>query len=91
MSRMISVSINVSKLDKEKIVKGKDGAKYVDLILFETPGGEFGDFSVKQSSTAEERANKVRLPFLGNGKWIKPKNSEDQDTSSESGSDDFSD
>ena len=31
MATLISASINLSKIDKEKIIKGKDGAQYYDI------------------------------------------------------------
>ena len=50
---------------------GKDGkpdALYVDLVLFETPDSQYGDFIVKQQVTKEEREKKVAMPILGNAK-----------------------
>jgi hypothetical protein len=74
---MITLSFDANKLDKAryKKVPGKDGkpdALYVDLVLYETPDSQYGDFIVKQQVTKEEREKKVSLPILGNGKrWDK--------------------
>jgi len=40
----------------------------MDLVLFETPDSEYGDYMVKQRG---ERGEK--MPILGNGKYFKPK------------------
>ena len=34
--KIISLSINLSKIDRSRIVEGKDGAKYVDVTLVNT-------------------------------------------------------
>ena len=61
----ISISLNVTKLDKERFFKGKKGI-YADLILFETPDSDYGDYMVKQ------RADKgQQMPILGNAKLFK--------------------
>lgn len=44
----------------------------MDLVLYETPDSEYGDYLVKQQTTKEEREKKVAMPILGNGKrWDK--------------------
>lgn len=70
---MITISIDVTLIDKKRIkeVKRRNGetAKFVDLVLIETPNGEYGDYMVKQSQSKEERASGgAQLPILGNGK-----------------------
>ena len=62
----ISINVNVDKIDKKKFVTGKKG-RYVDLVLWETPESEFGDYLVKQRGNVGDR-----LPILGNGKYFKP-------------------
>ncbi len=66
---MISVSIDVNKIDKSKIYKGEKG-NYLKLVLFETPNGEYGDFMVKQDQSKEEREAGNKMPILGNGKYL---------------------
>lgn len=71
---MITVSIDVSKLDESRLKQGNNGkGPYLEIVLFETQNDKFGnDFSVKQSLTKEEREQKVQLPFIGSGKnWSK--------------------
>jgi hypothetical protein len=69
---MITVSIDCALLDKARIkeVTRKNGtkAKFIDLVLFESPNSQFGDYIVKQGVTKEERAAKLEMPILGNGK-----------------------
>ncbi len=66
---MILVKVDVTKLDKARFFKGAKGT-YCDLVLIETPNGEYGDFMVKQSVTKEERAAKIQMPILGNAKYM---------------------
>jgi hypothetical protein len=63
----ISINVNVEKVDKERFFKGKKG-RYMDLVLFETPESEYGDYMVKQRGDKGEK-----MPILGNGKYFKPK------------------
>jgi len=58
----ISLSVNVTKLDKKRFFKGKKGT-YCDLVLFETPESEYGDYMIKQRAKKGEK-----MPILGNAK-----------------------
>jgi hypothetical protein len=40
----------------------------MDLVLFETPDSDYGDYMVKQRGDKGER-----MPILGNGKYFEPK------------------
>jgi hypothetical protein len=64
----ISLNVNIDKIDKNKFFKGKKG-RYLDLILFETPDSDYGDYLVKQRGDKDEK-----MPILGNGKYFAPKN-----------------
>ena len=66
---MITIKLDVTKLDKARFFKGAKGT-YADLILIETPNGQFGDFMLKQQVSKEEREARVQMPILGNGKWL---------------------
>lgn len=70
----IGISIDVTLLDEARFkeVARKNGkrAVFADLILVHTPGGQYGDYMVKQSVSKEERAAKVEMPILGNGKTL---------------------
>lgn len=71
---MISISIDLTQLDKArfKTITRKNGNKatFCDLILFDTPNSDYGDYMVKQQVTKEEREQKVQMPILGNGKTL---------------------
>lgn len=63
----ISINVNIDKVDKKRFFEGKKG-RYMDLVLFETPDSEYGDYMVKQRGEKGEK-----MPILGNGKYFKPK------------------
>ena len=63
----ISINVNIDKIDKKRFFEGKKG-RYLDLVLFETPDSEYGDYMVKQRGDKGEK-----MPILGNGKYFKPK------------------
>jgi hypothetical protein len=66
---MIKISINVVKIDKKRLKEGKNGAKYLDCVLIDTPNDKFGnDFMVVESVSKEERESGVRGAIIGNGK-----------------------
>jgi hypothetical protein len=66
----ISLNINVDKVDNKRFFEGKKG-RYLDLVLYETPESEYGDYMVKQRGDKGER-----MPILGNGKYFKPRDKE---------------
>ena len=74
----ISISVNVDKVDKARFFEGKKG-RYMDLVLFETPDSEYGDYMVKQRGEKGEK-----MPILGNGKLFKPKGKKDGKSDRES-------
>jgi hypothetical protein len=67
---MLTLKINVMKLQKERFFEGKNGAKYADLIVMELdePDQYGNTFIVKQSLSKEERQQGVKMPIIGNGK-----------------------
>lgn len=71
---MIGLSIDVTLLQKARFkeVIRKNGKKaiFAELVLFESPNSEYGDYIVKQQVTKEERAAKLEMPILGNGKIL---------------------
>jgi len=71
---MITLSIDVTKLDRDRFIKGKKGT-YCNLVLIETPNSEYGDFMVKQDMSKEDRESGVQMPILGNAKKREPKQS----------------
>lgn len=75
--KLITLSIDVTQLDKarfKEIIRKGNGpragmkAVFADLVLVATPGGQYGDYIVKQQVSKEERAARVEMPILGNGK-----------------------
>ena len=71
---MITISIDVTKVEKARLIEGKKGGKYLNLVLFETktPDRYGNDILVRQQVSKEERAAGKELPILGSGKdWSK--------------------
>ena len=50
------------------LFKGATGARYLDLSIWETPGGQYGDWRVTQDLGKEARAAGKKGAILGNGK-----------------------
>lgn len=70
MASLLNVSIDVTKLPKEKFVKGKNGAVYYDFtISVNDDANEWGkNVSLFDSQTKEERDAKKKKDYLGSGK-----------------------
>lgn len=70
--RIIGASIDLSKIDKSKIVEGKNGAKYYNFtILVNDEPNQFGkDVALTQEQTKEQRANKDKKEYIGSGKTV---------------------
>lgn len=66
---MISISINVELIDKQRLFDGKKGT-YLDCVLIETPNSEHNDYMVVESISKEEREAGNKGTILGNGKII---------------------
>ena len=66
---MISLKLDVSKIDKSRLFTGAKGV-YLDAVLFETPNSEYGDYMIVESVSKEERLAGVKGTILGNGKII---------------------
>ena len=66
----VSISIDVTKIEKARIFEGKKG-KYIDLTTFidldQVDQYENNGF-ISQTVTKEERASGVKAPILGNCK-----------------------
>lgn len=72
MARIISASIDVTKIDKAKLVDGKKGEKYLNLtIIVNDEQNKYGqDTSITEGQTKEEREAKAEKKYLGNGKTV---------------------
>lgn len=71
MSTLITGSIRVDKLPKEKFIKGKDGAVYYNLTISVGDETRYGNnVAFMDSQTKDERDAKVAKTYLGNGKVV---------------------
>ena len=71
MSTLITGSIRVDKLPKEKFIKGKDGAVYYNLTISVGDETRYGNnVAFTDSQTKDERDAKVQKTYLGNGKVV---------------------
>lgn len=72
MSRIIGASIDLAKLETAKIVRGKNGAKYVNIaiIVSDEPNQWGKDVSISLEQSKEEREAKAPKTFVGNGKTV---------------------
>ena len=71
MASLLSVSINVADLPKEKFVVGKKGTYYNFTISVNDDTNQFGqNVSLFDSQTKEEREAKKSKNYIGNGKTI---------------------
>ena len=70
MGALAQISIDLSKLDKSKIVEGKNGQKYYNLsISINDATDNYGNnVSVTEPQNKEQRDNKEQRTFYGNGK-----------------------
>lgn len=68
---MLKVNINIDHIVAEKLISGKKG-RYLDLVVFlRDDKDQYGnDGFVSQSVTKEERERGVKMPILGNAKWL---------------------
>lgn len=77
---MISISIDVMKIEKQRLFDGKKGT-YLDCVLIETPNNEYGnDYMVVQSVSKEEREQGVKGTVLGNAKIITKREPQNHNT-----------
>ena len=71
----LTISIDLNKIDEQYIIKGKNGARYVDLKLVNSPDNQYGaDYFVSQGlpkSVREEvkasGGDWPKTPIVGNG------------------------
>lgn len=86
---MITVSIDVTKIDKQKLYVGKKGT-YLNAVLIETPNSEYGDYMVKENISKEDRERGIEGAILGNGKIVKKSESkQNQEPTPPPGEDDL--
>jgi len=69
MSTIVNASIDLTKIEKSKVIDGKKG-KYINITMFVNDEvDQFGNnASIIMSQTKEEREAKTPRVYLGNGK-----------------------
>jgi len=77
MSTIIGASIDLAKLKKAPIIKGKNGAEYVNItIIVNDEPNQYGkDVSISLEQSKEEREAKAPKTFVGQGKVVFKKDS----------------
>jgi len=68
---MLRIKINLSKVDEAAIFNGKNGARYLDLVVWENRDGvdQYGNsHRVDQDIGQDRRKAGEKAPILGNGK-----------------------
>ncbi len=72
MGKLISLGINLSKVDKSKLTESKTGEKWLNITVeLKDVADNYGnDVSCWQSQSKEEREAKVNRVYLGNGKVV---------------------
>ena len=70
--KIISASINLNKINKSKLIKGKDGNEYLNIsIICNDEANQWGkDVSIIESQSEQERTAKAQKNFIGNGKTV---------------------
>ena len=70
---ILSGSINLSSIDKTKIVTAKNGNQYLNITMMVQNQSQYGNnIWITQSQTKEERESKEKSNSLGNGavRWV---------------------
>lgn len=73
MSKIISASINLEKIDKSRITTDKNGkGKYyaISIIVNDNKDQYGNDTSISAGQTKDERDAKAQRVYLGNGKTV---------------------
>jgi len=88
MGATINFSLDLSKIDKSKIIQGKKGSYYNVTLFVNDQEDQFGNnVAVATSLSKEERESGAKTSYLGNGRVIstdgsimavKPKGSTEQ-------------
>ncbi len=69
MSKLASININLSKIDKNRLFQGKQGIYLNATISINEQPDEYGNhISVWESQSKEEQQAKANRNFLGSGK-----------------------
>lgn len=70
--KIISASIDLNKIDRSKLIAGKNGAEYlnIDIILKDEKDNFGNDTAITLKQTKEERESKAKKVYIGNGKTM---------------------
>jgi len=67
---ILRLSLDVSKIDKSKLYKGKKGVYLNAAVLLKDEPDQYGnDGMIVQDVSKEEREQGIKGAILGNGKW----------------------
>ena len=67
---MITIKIDVTKIDKVRLYKGEKGT-YLGAVLIPTPDSKYGDYMIVEEVSKEEREAGKKGTILGNGNTLK--------------------
>jgi len=69
MSEIVNISIDLNKLDKSKVVAGKNGARYynLSLVINDTANDWGKNVQITEPQTKEERQAKAKKTYVGAG------------------------
>ena len=71
MPRLLSIKLNLDKVNKEKLYKGNKGTYLdVDVWINEEPDAYGNDASAIQSQSKEDREKGISKNYIGNGKKL---------------------
>ena len=72
MSEIFSGSINLNKIDKTKVVEGKNGQKYYNVqVSINDTVDQYGNIgSIIENQSKEQRERKDKKVYLGNVKSV---------------------
>lgn len=90
MAKLVTASIDVTKIVKEKLIKGKKG-QYCNLTIWlnDEPDQFGNDVSVQQSLSKDERKAGAPKIYLGNGKVHNGSNAAAQTSAAETEGEDL--
>lgn len=72
MSNIIRINIDVTKIDKKRLFKGKKGV-YLDATLLPTQNSQYDDtHMIVQDVSKEEREQGIKGAILGNARELEP-------------------
>lgn len=71
MAQLFSASLDVSKISKDKLVKGEKGTYLNITISINDEVDKYGNIlTITESQTQEERESKANRNYLANGKLV---------------------